>query len=417
MLTGGGFIDDLSVLRSYVVYGHGTLAKTEPVFNLNKEQNIIYLGAPGDGYSSDEATALWKFMTTIGNPPDIFGEDEYNRQMRIYLKLISGYIDDEVKQFRYKGAYSDKESRIFRDVRFHEGGSQVNNLDIYFTPLQRDDITSEAPIKDQYEVIKSGIYSVPIGFNYPIRNYCQNIGNEGSMKFEKYKQKHPNVDDLNDVNIFMKHSNDTYYCGLPADIGSNHTIAKDCNTKEDCDLAHDKLIDREIKPYKFESGIFISDEFRYKPIKLSDILNKFMKNDKGPIGGTYILPICRAGEPMQCALNISQVIKERKLDIKFSIEFIKGIIFDMLTRLKYKYQHTDDKKGMYTKFYDFVRTKIVKIKEINELNKTNIDIFKTTDIDRTLYSKTIDFTLSKKENDDKKIEHLAKVVVSLLKIV
>jgi glutaredoxin-related protein len=418
-MVGGGFTDDVSPLQSYVVYGHGSLSKTEPTFRLDKEQNIIYLGAPGDCYSSIEATALWKFLTTIGDPPDIFGEEEYIRQMRIYLKLISGYIDDEVKMFKYRGAYSDKESRIFRDVRFHEGGSEVNNLDVYFTPLQRDDITSEEAIKDKHEVIKSGIYSVPIGFNYPIRNYCQNIGNEGSMTFEKYKQKHSEVKDLDDVNIFMKHSNDTYYCGLPADIGSRHTIEKHCKTTEDCNIAHDKLIDQEIKPYQFKTGIFINDEFKYKPIKLSDILNKFMKNDRGPIGGTYILPICRVGTPIEQTLTISQFVKERKPDIKFSIEFIKRIIFDMLIKLRDKYQHTDDKDKVYERFYQFVDKKIGRIENVEKLKASKFDILQTGDVNSTIlkYGATIDGVLSRKDTDDKKIDHLTKVVVPLLKVV
>ena len=409
---GGGFIDDISIYSSYIIYGHGEMSKAEHTFILNENQNILYMQDPGESYNSNDATALWDFLSSFHNLT-VINNKKYLYNLRVYLKLISGYIDDEVLNFKYKGRYNNKEVYIFKNVRFHEGSTEVNNLDIYFTPLQRTDITSEKPINDNEEIIKSGIYAVPIGFNYPIKNYCQNIGKNGSLLFGEYKKRHQSVNDIDDINIFMKYSNDTYFCGLPGKIGKEYLISDNCKLESQCNLVQNKLINHDIKPYNYNSGIFINNEFRYKPIKLSTILNNYMNG----YNGTYILPICRVGEPSNKSLQISQIIKNRKPDIEFSIKFIKNIIIYMLLYFKNKNNEMDD--NIFSLFHSFINKNIGKI-DLDQLKlETNkYNIFKTKDISKTIYSynNIISKTIEKKDTSDKKIEHLTRIVFSLTKL-
>jgi len=291
---GGGFKDDISIFGSYAVYAHGMVDKTNQ-FTLPANKNVIYFEEFGQPMNSRKAIAIWKFFNTINN-----------NSISVLLKLASGCIDDEVKN------YEIDRVKPFSVVRFKPGGSTINDLDIYFMPLTSGDIFSNKEIDPNNEVIKSGVYSVPIGFNYPFKDYCNNLGSDGSMLFKDYINKFKSADnrilkDIPDIkiqNTFTKFSGDSYKCGLIGDIGKKVVNIKDVCIKEtECDIQHKILYNNIIgKPVFPDKPEFINEEYKYKAIRLSELLTKQLKDDI--FKGTYFIITCRSSHLNQLEKDI-----------------------------------------------------------------------------------------------------------------
>lgn len=437
--SGGGFLDDVSPLLSYAIYGHGELiTTTEKTFVLNENQNIIYLDEPGKPYPSLKAIELWNWLSHLN---DHICTDRRNTYDWItYIKLISGYIDTDVTEFISGDEY------LFNNIRFYWGGDTVNNLKIAFTPLPYTDIQSDIKIGDNTEVIKSGVYSIPIGFNYP-EKYCQNLDDKGSMLFRNYKSKpdKADIDDIDDMNVFSKHSNDTYYCGLPANIGDegeyNLNTKDECNTIRGCNINHNRLIDNKLKPSRFNhhDGVFMSGEYRYKEKNLNTILNNFMKVGDDNVSGTFILPVCRSSIPSEettrALVRSGEHLEQRENDINKTTRFIKKIIWNLSTMIKNIYDSSDEPKKeiIIRSVYKEIIEKIVRA-DIDRFKASGLNFLNSTsDNTRTTLLKNFNNLWSSKkwlEKDDndsnvwKQIDpppqfwnHIVEIICNYIKII
>lgn len=384
---GAGFVDDISSFESYILYGHGGVPenKEKSIFTLPQGKNVIYFDEFNYPMASRKASAIWEIANAL---------DDTNN-VKIFLKLISGCIDNDVRNYKYNNIYP------FEITKFKKAGEIINDVTLFFTPLSNT--TYNTKIENDVEISKSGIYSVPIGLNYPFKNYCNNLDAGGVMNFGSYINRFKNenniylnkISDIDVTNTFIDNAGETYKCGLigkypPMELNINN----DCsNSVKKCDNAHNKLYDQSIKkdktilytpPYLLDNPLntiatelqkCIAQKMPYnpKPFLLSTILSTLDN-----FNGTYFVLICRGS-----LINIDNKYKTitKKLDeiakqnesiknnlITIIIEKLMTLINNVQSQLKKMYHENDSKYIIKFDSNDIIQN-------INNLNRETQNMF------------------------------------------
>lgn len=386
---GAGFVDDVSSFESYILYGHGGVPNDieKSTFILPQGKNVIYFDEFNYPMASRKASAIWEMANSL---------DDVNN-VKIFLKLISGCIDNDVRNYKYNNIYP------FEITKFKKTGDMINDVELFFTPLSNT--THNTKIEKDAEISKSGIYSVPIGLNYPFKNYCNNLDVGGVMNFESYINRFKNenniylnrIPDINITNTFIDNAGETYKCGLigkypPMELNINN----DCNNSiKKCDNAHNKLYDQSIKkdktilytsPYLLDNPLdsiaielqkCIAQKMPYnpKPFLLSTILSTL-----GNFNGTYFVLICRGSlididNKYKIIIKKLEEIATQNESIKNNlittiIEKLIALINNVQSQLKKMYHENDSKYIIKLDSNDITQ-------KINVLNRENHNIFTT----------------------------------------
>ena len=187
---GSGFVNDKSILGMYAIYAHGSVTtdrSTTPLtpFLVPDRKNIVFLEEYGNAMSSTKAKALWDFLSILSSPPSSVFGDERPLVLKLLLKIVSDNIDDEVRNYTYTSS-SYGHVKIFETVRLKKSGDLINDLMIFFQPSIYSSM--DAFIKHNQEMIQSGVFSIPFGFNYP-KSYCSGTSMYGSLNLNMFIDK------------------------------------------------------------------------------------------------------------------------------------------------------------------------------------------------------------------------------------
>jgi hypothetical protein len=323
--NGGGFVDDLSSFGAYALYGHGGLPKNSGTFKIPDGINIVYLEDYGDALLNNKSRAIWKLLSELDN----------SKNVEIILKISAGCIDNSVTNYKYDNIYP------FKITKFKKSGTIINDVDMYFMPLNNGDLANDDIIKNDDPVTKSGLYSIPIGLNYPFKNYCNNLQGSDVMEFINYigtfifgDKKLSEVQNINQLNVFSGKAYDTYKCGLIGNLPKNPTIEikpdpddkyniirtektltikDDCINVNECDNAHKLLYKQAIIKQKNNNTIpeFLTDKFNYKSFKLSSFIN----NIGDAFKGTYFVVLCRGSNTLNVLYERLKLLNNYKIEI------------------------------------------------------------------------------------------------------